>query len=305
MRRIRLFIIVSLILTLLLTGCSNDKIVVDEPLSEEEIISYVQEKIRNDTGDDVSVEIVSKKQLSVPTMWFDGPMNYQNVSGGHEYELKITNINDESFTAKGTYMDGYIIYSDKDHPDGNKKPSSFYTDYTGAKALSGVKAEFTKALDERFDEYYIYRDVGTEKGLDIFICSSDYDLVNGLLQSFRNTVIKYRENEYVTYSVYIYKDAKAFKNTDFEKYKTGSVSYGGQSNTPDMIGQFTGKQAVKISYCNSFDRSYFESNGFTNAKKMIDDSDPDSYEYLIFWYDAEPNSFRGKNEPSVYVYGVK
>ena len=76
--------------------------------------------------------------------------------------------------------------------------------------------EFIKALDERFDEYYIFDDVSTSRGLDVFICSSDYDQINGLLKSFKNTVIRFKSQEYVTYSVYIYKDAKAFKNTSGE-----------------------------------------------------------------------------------------
>ena len=305
MEKFRRIAFVSLILAFLLTGCGNDKIVADDPLSEDEIISYVQEKIHSETGEDVDVEIVSKKQLEVATMWLDGPMNYKKVDGGHEYELEITSKKDKNVVAKGTYKDGYIVYSNKDHPDGVKKEPVFYSDFKSRKGVTGVKNEFIKALDERFDEYYIFDDVSTSRGLDVFICSSDYDQINGLLKSFKNTVIRFKSQEYVTYSVYIYKDAKAFKNTDFEKFKTGSEPFGGQSNGRDMIGHLTGKQPVKLSYCKSFDKQYFESNGVTNAKKTIDESDPGSFDYVVFWYDAEPNSFAGSNSPKLYVFGVK
>lgn len=305
MVKVRFLVVLSLVMAILFTGCGYDKIVADDPLSEEEIITYVQEKIRSETGDTVTAEIVSKKQLEVATAWLDGPMGYQKVTGGHEYELKITNNDDKNVTATGTYKDGYIVYDKKSQKNGVRHESTFHSDYTGKKGTNNVKNEFIKALDEKFDEYYIYEDVGTPKGLDIFICSSDYELIDSLLQSFKNTALKFRSQQYVTYSVYIYKDEKAFKNTDFERYKDCKVSYGGQSNALDIIGQYTGKQAVRLSYCRSFDRSYFESNGTSNAKKTIDDTDPNSFEYVIFWYDAEPNSFRGNNTPSLYVFGVK
>lgn len=305
MVKVRFIAVLSLVIAILFTGCGYDKIVADSPLSEEEIISYVQQKIRTETGDNVTAEILSKKQLEVATAWLDGPMGYQKVTGGHEYELKITNNDDKNVTATGTYKDGYIVYDKKSQKNGVRHESTFYSDYSGKKGTNNVKNEFIQALDEEFDEYYIYEDVGTPKGLDIFICSTDYELINSLLQSFKNTALKFRSQQYVTYSVYIYKDEKAFKNTDFDRYKDCKVSYGGQSNALDIIGQYTGKQAVRLSYCRSFDRSYFESNGTSNAKKTIDDTDPNSFEYVIFWYDAEPNSFRGNNTPDLYVFGVR
>ena len=64
----KLIIAVPLILILLLTGCGYDKIIVDSPLSEDEIIAYAQKQIYEETGDTVTVEIVSKKQLRVPSL---------------------------------------------------------------------------------------------------------------------------------------------------------------------------------------------------------------------------------------------
>ena len=105
----KLIIVVPFILILMLTGCGYDKIIVDSPLSEDEIIAYAQKQIYEETGDTVTVEIVSKKQLRVPTAWMDGPIAYQNVTDGTEYELKI--INDRiGFEASGTYKDAYYVY---------------------------------------------------------------------------------------------------------------------------------------------------------------------------------------------------
>ena len=47
----------------LLTGCGVEHIKVNNPLNENEIISYVQKQIYNETGDNVTVKINSKEEL--------------------------------------------------------------------------------------------------------------------------------------------------------------------------------------------------------------------------------------------------
>ena len=295
--------LLSLCVTLLMTGCGYDRIVVDDPLSEAEIIKFAQEKVKDETGDDVTVEIVSKKQMQIATMWLDGPMNYQNVEGGHEYELKITSAKDKSIVTNGYYKDGYIIYDEKYHPSGDKNEACFDSNYVSDKAFNQVKNEFIDALELRFDEYYIYEDVSATSGLDIFICSTDYDLINDLLISFKYSAKSFRDEEYVEYSVYIFNDKEVFDGTDFDLYKDCTQDHGGQSYGPDIISQITGKQAVKLAYCDSFDRVFFESGGVSGAK-VLEDTSPDTYDYIVFWYKAEPNSFVGANSPDLYSLGV-
>ena len=152
MVKVRFTAVLSLILAILITGCGYDKIVADSPLSEEEIISYVQEKICTETGDDVTAEIVSKKQLEVATAWLDGPMGYQKVTGGHEYELKITNNDDKNVTANATYKDGYIVYDKKSQKNGVRHDPVFYTDYTGKKGTNNVKNELMNTISMRMSE---------------------------------------------------------------------------------------------------------------------------------------------------------
>ena len=298
-------IILISILTLLLTGCESEKRVVDNPLSEEEIIKYAQERIYEETGDDVIVEIVSKKQMQVANLWFDGPVGYQDVEGGHEYELKITSAKDKNIVSSGYYKDGYITYDGENNTQKYKSDAYFGSNYVSDKGFYQVKTEFNDALRLRFDEYYIYEDIGTSSGLDVFICSTDYDLLDDLLLSFRNTVETHRDEEYVTYSVYIYNDREVFNNTNFDKYKDCTQSFGGQSLGDDILSQMTGKEVVNTAICRSFDRDFFESYGAVNAYNVMEDTNPDSYEYVIFYYDAEPNSFVGANDPSLCILGVK
>ena len=300
----KLIIAVPLILILLLSGCGYDKIIVDSPLSEDEIIAYAQKQIYEETGDTVTVEIVSKKQLRVPTAWMDGPIAYQNVTDGTEYELKI--INDKiGFEASGTYKDAYYVYDRQQYPNGAENDAAFYHNYTDRKGHYDVKAEFINALDERFDKYYIYDDVSTDDGLDVFVCSTDFEKIEGMINDLEDITFRYKERHYVTYSVYIYTDENAFNSTDFEKYKTGHEDYSGQSFGEHMISNYTGKAVTKISYCKSFDKAIFESYGATDAKTGSNGESLDSYDYIVFWYSAEPNSFSGKSGPGVYIYGVK
>ncbi len=72
-----------------------------------------------------------------------------------------------------------------------------------------------------------------------------------------------------------------------------------------VLSQMTGKQAQKTAYCDSFDRDFFESDGVLNANWVSEDADRDSYEYIVLWYDAEPNAFLGANSPSCYALGIK
>ena len=305
----KLWVIILIIISVfLMSGCDEkskgETYVVDDPLSEDEIIKYVQERIHEETGDVVTVEIVSQKQLRKATGWFDGPIGYRNVEGAHEYELKITSQKDKDIVARGYYADGYITRK-KNTTGGGKTQPSFSSNYVDRKGFYQVKTEFIHALDRSLAEYYIYEDIGTTTGLDIFICSTDYESMNDLLNSFRYMVENLRDQEYVTYSVYIYKDKEVFDNTEFDLYKNCTQNYGGQSYGPYIISQMTGKQVVQTTYSESFDREVFESDGISNADKVLEDTNPDSYEYIVFYYDAEPNAFVGANSPSLYTLGVK
>ena len=299
----RLMVIMSMILTVFLAGCGHDRIVVDNPLSEQEIIELVQEKVYEESGDRVTAEIVSKEQLKKAIMGIDGPFGYQTVEGGTEYELKITNNDDKNIVSKAYYKDGYIIY-DKNYPNGTKEESYFGSNYISDRGFFRVKYAFTYALDTRFDEYYIFNDVSDIHGLDIFICSSDYEVIKDLLSDLEYTVTRYRDEEFVAYSVYIYKDEQIF-NKDFEKFEEGHEDFGGHSLGEDMISQYTGKQAVTLSNCRYFDQAFFESDGAENAYKIIDDTDPKSFDYLVYYYNASPNSFVGANNPFTTIYGVR
>ena len=295
----------SLIGIFLLTGCGVDSIKVNNQLNENEIISYVQKSIYNETGDNVTVKITSKENLKVCTAWFDDCFNYQNVDNGYSYTLEITNKDNTDIIATGTYDDGYIIYDDK-YTDGKSiKDSYFESNYKAQKGLNLIKNEFTNALDEKFEKYYLFKDVSNDEGYAIFINSSNYNDINNLLSNFNNTIIKYRDYVYTCYSVYIYKDENVFNSTNFELYNNGSEVYSGQSYGKNMIAQYTGKEVTRIGSSNEFNYDFFVSNGSSASETYDEYVDYKTFDYIVFLYDAEPNSFVGANSPQLQIFGVK
>lgn len=304
LKKIKLLLI-SLVGMFFLTGCGVDNIKVNNPLNENEIISYVQKQIYSETSDNVIVKIISKEDLEVCTDWFGGCVNYQKVDNGYSYTLEITNKDNTNIIATGTYNDGYIIYDDE-YTDGKSiKEIYFESDYKEQKGLNLIKTEFTNTLNEKFDKYYLYKDVSNDEGYDIFINSSNYSEINSLLSSFNDIIIKYRDYVYTCYSVYIYKDENIFNSTNFELYNNGTEDYDGQSYGKDMIEQYTGKEVTRIGYSNGFNYDLFMSNGASAAETYDEYVDFNTFDYLVFWYDAEPNSFVGSNSPQLQIFGVK
>lgn len=298
----RKFKLIFLLLGLFfLTGCSFEIYKVDNPLNEDEIITYVQEQIYEETGDDVIVKIKLKEKLRTCTFWFDTCLHYQNVIKGHTYTLDIINKNNTSIVATGTYEDGYIKYGDNEAT----RKAYFESNYKSEKILYLAKNEFITALKLKFDKYYIYKDVGNYEGFDIFITSSNYDDINELLNSFKNTIIKYEDDVNISFSVYIYKDNNIFNNTNFNLYKNCKQSHSGQSNGKDMIEQYTGKKVTRIGNTYGFNYELFTSNGASASKTNKEYKDYTTFEYLVFWYSSNPNCLIKYDSSTFQIFGIK
>lgn len=298
-------VIIPLFIVMFISGCGVDSVKVDSPATENEIINYVQNEIYEETGDETKVNITNKTKLSVCTDWFDDCVKTQDVKGGHSYEVEIINKTNHKIIGTGTYNDGYIEY-DKKFTNGQRANApSFENNYKEQKGLFLVKNEFINALNEKFNNYYIYNHGSSNVGYDIFVNSSNYDDINDLLLKFKDTVIKYRDLVYTNYGVYICKSENTLDNTNFELHPNGYDNYGIQSYVEDAIEQYTGKDAIRIGSSRDFNYELFTSNGASSANTSEKDIDYDSFESFVFWYDAEPNSFVGENTPSVQIFGVK
>jgi len=291
---------------LFMSSCDTVKIAVSDPLAEEEILTYIQDEIYRETGDTVTITITEKDKLKpgIPSL-FGTPTNYEFIADGYSYNIEIVNKENAQLTATGIYEDGHVIY-DTNLADGKKFVKASLThDYRKQKGLFLAKQEMLEVLEENFSDYYFYKDVSNDTGYDIFLHSSDYEAICDLLSCFRDIVLNYRNDAYISYSVYIYKDEAVFHNTDFESYKNGKESYSGQSYGAHMIEQYTGKTATRIGFGKGFDYNLFTSNGASAAETYDEYVDYKSFDYLVFWYKAEPNSFGGSNHPQMQIFGVK
>ena len=172
MKKIRILLI--LIGIFFISGCNKyDKVKVYNPLSEKEIISYVEEEIYNNYGDLTTAKIVSKDVLKICTFGIDTCSHFQDVDGGHSYQLEITNKDNQEIIATATYNDAYIIYDERVANGRFKTDAYFENDYLNQKGLILVKNEFQDILNQKFNNYYMYKDVSNPEGYDIFI-NSEY-----------------------------------------------------------------------------------------------------------------------------------
>lgn len=301
-----LFLMAVIVGIFFMTSCGTNNMKVYNPLSEDEIITYIQNQIYNETGDTVLVNITSKKEFEpISDSIYNIPSGYGKVDDGYLYTVEIINKDNADIIATGTYHDSFIIY-DKGFTD-EKEILEAYSDndYREQKGLFLIQSEMVDVLDEKIDNYYIYKDVSNKQGYDIFIQSTNYDDISELLLSFKDIVIKYRNDVYTAYSVYIYKDKTVFNNTDFELYKNGTGNYSWQSYGKDMIEQYTGREVTRIGLSREFNYDLFTSNGASDAETYAKYVDYKSFDYLVFWYVAEPNSFVEPNRPQLEIFGVK
>ena len=297
-------IVIIVIVIFILTGCAFElkNIKVTDPLTEEQIITYVENEIYNDTKDKVKVKIVSKEQkYSCAVALFNASCIYkQEMEGVHEYKLEIENTGSVPIKTTGTYIDGYIEYDSKET---NIIPSSFKSDYSELKGLVLVKEELTNILNEKNILYKMYNDVSNFRGYDIFLSSSDYDVLYDIFSNFNNIIIKYKNIVDVTFSVYIYKDENAYNNTDFSLYSKIKKVFGGQSYGKDILEELSKKEVSKISIDKGFSKEMFASNVSTEIINNEEEESKGLYSYLVFLYQSDPSLV--KDFGTIQLFGVK
>ncbi len=301
----KLGLCVAFVICMLLCGCGDDgrKYKVSDPRSENEIIEYVTKAVKDESGDDVDVKIIGKEDMIITLSdGIDGCWRTDYpVEGGHTYHLEIRNKVYRDLVAEGTYKDGCTVtYKNGERRD---EAERFYSDYKKQKGLYLVRKEFEEVLKQNFSEYYIYRDVSNAMGYDIFLQCNDYDTVANVLKRFNSSVKTHRDEAYVCFSVYIYKDAEAFRKADFTRYPEGHEDFGGQSHGGDMIEQYTGKNVTEIGGGRGFERDLFESDGASAAETDERYEDAARFDYLIFYYDSEPNAASHNGDTS--IFGVR
>ena len=102
--KLRTILLLSLLILICFTGCATEDPdvtgkVEDDPLSEKEIIKYVQDYMYSMFKDEVDVKVLGKNDLTHTTYsrpGIDGGKSifggrYAKIKNGHCYKLEITN----------------------------------------------------------------------------------------------------------------------------------------------------------------------------------------------------------------------
>ncbi len=277
------------------------------PLSEEEVIEYVRDMIYKETGDEVDVRITETEDLRAPIVWAmdNSPVAYTNVENGHYYKMIVENGDVRGIAE---YSDGYIVYYNTDGgATSSINDAVYWSDYPDNKSGNVIRDEFAAVLDETFDEYYLYPDVGNSEGLDIFICSSDYEKLDELFDRLNNICLKYSVGTRKAYTAYIYKDEEAFQKKDFEIYPNILTTWS-QPWPQFIIEAYTDREVTCIvSGVELFDRTLFETDGAYAVESKWEHAaqvDVSSFDYVIVCYECEADSNWGLFE-DFEIFGVK
>lgn len=98
---------------LIFTGCvTRTTVYLDEEdvKTEEEIMLLIEQVIYDETGDEVSISLKFKENLSVCTiMAIDNScMKYSDVKGAYDYIFDVVNSKNENIFGTATYSDPWM-----------------------------------------------------------------------------------------------------------------------------------------------------------------------------------------------------
>lgn len=286
LKKISLFLII-LLCGLSLTGCTSTLEVID-PLSEEEIIKYVKNRIATECQDDVEVKIISRKKLKVCPESYVPCFYDRKVKGGTSYSIKITNKNNKDISAIVNYNDGYF-----DTKLSETTEAYLGTKYFRKSSLYKLEKEFNDILSKNADKYFVLRDAKNGNGFQIFINSNDSEKVNNIIENFKNAVSSYINEKHdlhvITYTLYVYKDKDIFDSINFNIYNNYRLDEdelfkgANHSNSREVLNQVSGVTIDIISAASDFNKEMFETDGKSHLKEEFKNKYND-YKYFVYSY---------------------
>ncbi|MCR5375957.1 MAG: hypothetical protein K6E71_04330 [Lachnospiraceae bacterium] len=278
---------------LLLCGC-GEKAEAVNPLSDEEVISYVCSEIQKEYGDEITAEITSKTDLQVCTDWLDGPIAYTDAKGGHVWELSVRRKDGTGVAATARYSDGYKLYGKTTL---EYKPEFSHT-YESTGIFRVIQDDLEKALSPGFAEHYIYRSLPDTKTCryTVFLVSNDAEAVADVISRFQEILSSRDERYQTSFNLYIYKDKGAFRDIDFSKLESKPIVEDGS----ETLGQCTTGSVVESTSREGFHAEFFDSDGAKESPLPERYVDPAEYDCVVFWYHWERNQSLRKGIFRVY-----
>ena len=298
LRKIKTVVKFTLLLAclLLLSGCEDD-IDALNPLSDEEVISYVCSEIQKEFGDEVTATITSKTDLEVATDWFDGPINYARVKNGHKYELEIRRKDGIGTTASAWYVDGYVNHSEND----NTCQPELRHNYESTGVFGVIQGEMEAELRLRFGNYRIYRSLPDNKTCryNIFLQSTEAEKIAEVITRLREILSSRREKYATSFNIYIYKDEAGFREIDYSAIDLKPITDDAQAT----IADYTKATVTRSSMGRGFNIDFFNSDGRLSAVIPEEYIDPGQFDNIVFWYHWHLDSV--KYDGILVVYGIR
>lgn len=242
--------------------------------SDEYVVEYVKNKIYNETGDDVIVEILDKYTM-IEVNYIDSYSIVKNrtlkKSNVYKYELKIINTQNSELTANGTYMDSYKTGR-------SYKEEKFESNYKYEKNFLNYKKNFEDIVCKYFDDYYLYTYIDKfytnkydcsvkDKRLAILLCDDNDKKLHELFLELDGVLGDFEYN--------------AFIFTDKTAYNSMSSLF--DKKEPIIINLLTDLSFEKIVHD---DKSVeFNENLFNQIPNLTKD-----YKYSLFWYNRDNNN---------------
>ena len=232
MRKRRILLILGcLVFACLLSACgTKDKnymaTVEEHPLSEAEIVAFVQDHMLQKFNDEVDVVITNKGDLQHVTHvepGLDGGASlfgrkYVDVKDGHRYTVRITN-KQYGFSVNGTYYDGFSLYNKE------TKTTEFIdrevtvdTSYENQRFYALMVEEYKSILDEYVSNYRFYGDVTNNEMIirffNVYLCDANADAAVDALKKM--VEVSYEKCGSVdAIRVFVFTDEKIFNSIDF------------------------------------------------------------------------------------------
>ncbi len=304
MKKISLALLLTVFLSMLSLGCGGSTAFLScpHPLDDAAIKQFYSQKIRAFTSDSFTVDIQSSQTLNVVTKKkMLGPDTYADVPNGRHVSLQITlKLYDGSMVMfHETFEDSYTL-------NGDSHPIYATENFIEVIALHDLKKSFAEIIkNQGLNDYVLISDPGdTMNNLAVFLCCSDYNKANKILSDFKEKVEQKHTalSTYNSYGVYIVPDKAAYDSLEFGKLYTAFAADSGLSYGGDVISAISGKTVTRIGSSDSFDKQLFTTNGEAYADSDKEYKDYRSFDYLIFWAHAEPNT---QSTCHVQLFGVK
>ncbi len=295
-----------LLLTLLLSsaGCGQALVLkCNNPATDASVKTFYSQKVSAITSIPFNVSIAKTEVLNVPTAkGIGGPKDYRDVPGGQKFTVEITiKAASGSYTVTDYYQDAYTLNS-------TNNPATSTEHYANAIYLHNMMDKFSQfAKDVGISDCKVMVDNGdTDNDCAVFLYCEDYDAIALLLSKYKNEVLQkqLRNQEYSSYGVYIFTSKQAYDSIDFGKFRSFSTQGAhGRSWGGDVLPFITDKSATRIGSCTgSFDKDLFTTNGQAYASSDSEYKDYTSFNYLVFWAAAEPNT---SGDCDVQLFGIK